>query len=146
MGPLSFFSQLRILKKRINIKVIFAFISDKASVNILMSLPIKGLRLFLLTANGTHIASNGLRSTDLAGYTNLSASCKASNTHKPRFWLYAMLAVVQILLQYFPKYFVKLIWLLKMWEMPTPFYCYDFCLRQQFFYLINRLCWYYILP
>ena len=42
----------------------------------------------------THMASGGLRAAYLSASTEADAGYKASNTHFPRHWLYAMLAVV----------------------------------------------------
>ncbi len=47
-----------------------------------------------LAVTVTHMASGGLRAAYLSASTEADAGYKASNTHFPRHWLYAMLAVV----------------------------------------------------
>lgn len=55
---------------------------------------LKSHSIFALKTTVTHMASGGLRAAYLSASTEADAGYKASNTHFPRHWLYAMLAVV----------------------------------------------------
>ena len=52
------------------------------------------MSLLALLPTVTHMASGGLRAAYLSASTEADAGYKASNTHFPRHWLYAMLAQV----------------------------------------------------